>query len=227
MREEEESTMVSIRRRTYQNGVRELSLGTTKNLSDEPIRSYRSSLVLLTVTGILCSVLQLYFCDPHPHPHFISFPSFSCGWRAQAMAAEFSQDHETSNGWPLGLQTMTMRLGAAPAMEPYSLHIPSSSFSSFSSSNLDTESSASFFQDSSVSLGKLIGLGPGERGALHLQNTISTHQSNRRLPVRGACNCKDVSRGHGADTYQGICIPLVLGALLKISSNRMKSKPLD
>ncbi|KAK8692618.1 hypothetical protein V6N13_076074 [Hibiscus sabdariffa] len=147
------------------------------------------------------------------------------------MAAE---DHETSNGWPLGLQTMTMRLGlretyqgAAPAMEPYSLHIPSSSFSSFSSSNLDTESSASFFQDSSISLGKLIGLGSGERGALHLQNTINTHQSNRRLPVRGACNCKDVSRGHGADTYQGICIPLVLGALLKISSNRMKSKPLD
>ncbi|KAK8580652.1 hypothetical protein V6N12_070913 [Hibiscus sabdariffa] len=183
-------------------------------------------------------------------------------WRAQAMAAEvlitilvpietdkilasgFAElnvtaiavmDHETSNGWPLGLQIMTMRLGlretyqgAAPAaVEPYSLHIPSSSFSSFSSSNLDTESSASFFQDSSVSLGKLIGLGAGERGALHLQNTISTHQSNRRLPVRGACNCKDVSRGHGADTSQGICIPLVLGALLKISSNRMKSKRLD
>ncbi|XP_038998672.1 uncharacterized protein LOC120123963 isoform X1 [Hibiscus syriacus] len=150
------------------------------------------------------------------------------------MAAEFSQNHETSNGWPLGLQIMTMRLGlqeryqdAAPAVEPYSLHIPSSSFSSFSSSNLDTESSASFFQDSSVSLGKLIGHGADESGPLYLQNTIHTTQSNRQLPVRGACNCRDVSRGHGADTSQGICIPLILGALLKISRNKMKSKRVD
>ncbi|KAK9022878.1 hypothetical protein V6N11_003116 [Hibiscus sabdariffa] len=147
------------------------------------------------------------------------------------MAAE---NHETSNGWPLGLQIMTMRLGlqeryqgGAPAVEPYSPHIPSSSFTSFSSSNLDTESSASFFQDSSVSLGKLIGLGAGERGPLYLQNTIHTHQSNRRLPARGAHNCRDVPRGHSADTSQGICIPLILGALLKISRNRMKSKRLD
>ncbi|GMI82340.1 hypothetical protein HRI_001903300 [Hibiscus trionum] len=139
------------------------------------------------------------------------------------MAAE---NHETSNGWPLGLQIMTMRLGlqerhqgAAPAVEPHSLHIPSSSFSSFSSSNLDTESSASFFQDNSVSLGKLIGLGAGDRGPLYLQNTVSTHQSNRRLPVRGACNCKDVSSGQS----HGICIPLVL----KISRNRVKSKQFD
>ncbi|GMI91559.1 hypothetical protein HRI_002825200 [Hibiscus trionum] len=144
------------------------------------------------------------------------------------MAAE---NHETSNGWPLGLQIMTMRLGlqesVAPAVEPYSFHIPSSSFTSFSSSNLDTESSASFFQDSSVSLGKLIGLGAGERGPLYLQNTNHTHQSNRRLPVRGARNCRDVSGVHSADTSQGICIPLILGALLKISRNRMKSKRLD
>ncbi|XP_039004387.1 uncharacterized protein LOC120131468 [Hibiscus syriacus] len=147
------------------------------------------------------------------------------------MAAE---NQETSNGWPLGLQIMTMRLGlqgrhqvAAPAVEPNTLHIPSSSFSSFSSSNLDTESSASFFQDSSVSLGKLIGLGGGERRPLYLQNTISTHQTNRRLPVRGACNCKDVSTRHDADTSHGICIPLVLGALLKLSRNRIKSKQLD
>ena len=56
------------------------------------------------------------------------------------------QNHEMSNGWPLGLQIMNMRLrlqerlhAAAPVVEPYSLHIPSSSFSSFSSSNLDTE----------------------------------------------------------------------------------------
>ncbi|KAB2029484.1 hypothetical protein ERO13_D05G162100v2 [Gossypium hirsutum] len=146
------------------------------------------------------------------------------------MAAE---NHETSNGWPLGLQIMNIRLGlqqrlqaAAPAVELYFLHIPSSSFSSFSSSNLDTESSASFFQDNSVSLGKLIGYGPGERESLYLQNSIHTDQSCR-LPVRGACNCKDKGRSADASQSQGICIPLLLGALLKITGNKIKSKRLE
>ncbi|PPS13435.1 hypothetical protein GOBAR_AA07148 [Gossypium barbadense] len=155
------------------------------------------------------------------------------------MAAEilnrspFPQNHETSNGWPLGLQIMNMRLGlqqrlqaAAPAVEPYFLHIPSSSFSSFSSSNLDTESSASFFQDNSVSLGKLIGYGPGERESLYLQNSIHTDQSCR-LPVRGACNCKNKGRSADASHSQGICIPLLLGALLKITGNKIKSRRLE
>ncbi|XVF87437.1 hypothetical protein PTKIN_Ptkin18bG0120000 [Pterospermum kingtungense] len=59
-----------------------------------------------------------------------------------------TENHETSNGWPLGLQIMSIRLrllerlqasAPPPALEPYALHIPTSSFSSFSSSNLDTE----------------------------------------------------------------------------------------
>ncbi|XVF40449.1 hypothetical protein PTKIN_Ptkin01aG0114400 [Pterospermum kingtungense] len=110
---------------------------------------------------------------------------------------------------------MSMRLrlqerlqGSAPAFEPYSLHIPSSSFSSFSSSNLDTESSASFFQDDSVSLGKLIGYRPRERGSLYFQNTIRGET--------GACASKEQSA-------EGICIPLIL----KMSRNRSKSKQLD
>ncbi|XP_039049538.1 uncharacterized protein LOC120190542 [Hibiscus syriacus] len=97
------------------------------------------------------------------------------------MAAE---NHETSNGWPLGLQIMTMRLGLQEIYHGAAPAVPPSSFSSFSSSNLDTESSASFFQDSSVSLGKLIGRGAGDRGPLYLQNTVHTHQSNRQLPVK-------------------------------------------
>ncbi|KAK6268727.1 hypothetical protein QUC31_012887 [Theobroma cacao] len=144
---------------------------------------------------------------------------------------ECSQNREMSNGWPLGLQIMTMRLrlqerlqAAAPTVEPYSLHMPSSSFSSFSSSNLDTESSASFFQDNSVSLGRLIGFRPRDRGALYFQNTIHAEENNR-LPVTGAC--KDVSRRHNSDMSQGICIPLILGALVKMSRNRSKSKQLD
>ncbi|KAG6778780.1 hypothetical protein POTOM_015126 [Populus tomentosa] len=80
------------------------------------------------------------------------------------MAAE---GNEASNGWPLGLMSTRLRvmetIQAAPA-EPYSLRIRSSSFSSFSSSNLDTESTASFFQDRSVPLGRLIGIRPGNGG---------------------------------------------------------------
>jgi len=47
-------------------------------------------------------------------------------------------------GWPFGLGFLNTRLRdveplpAAP-VEPHSMHIPSTSFSSFSSSNLDTE----------------------------------------------------------------------------------------
>ncbi|XP_022723630.1 uncharacterized protein LOC111280467 isoform X2 [Durio zibethinus] len=144
-----------------------------------------------------------------------------------------TENHEMSKGWPLGLQIMSMRLrlqerlqAASPAVnEPYSLHIPSSSFSSFSSSNLDTQSSASFFQDNSVSLGMLIGFRPHDRGSsLYFQNTIRTEESNRP-PVTGAC--KDVSRGQSTDMSQGICIPLIQGALVKMSRNRSKSKQLD
>ena len=56
-----------------------------------------------------------------------------------------SQNHEIPSGWPLGLGIMNMRLRvlqrfpASAAAEPYSLHVASTSFSSFSSSNLDTE----------------------------------------------------------------------------------------
>lgn len=53
------------------------------------------------------------------------------------------------NGWPLGLENMSTKLvlevadsssqTTVVALEPISLHVPSSSFSSFSSSGLDTE----------------------------------------------------------------------------------------
>ncbi|THG22193.1 hypothetical protein TEA_005530 [Camellia sinensis var. sinensis] len=76
------------------------------------------------------------------------------------------------NGWPLGLGNLNMRLRVTESLhpaatEPHPLHTPSSSCSSFSSSNLDTEidqSTASFFQDHSVSLGRLIGIRSRETG---------------------------------------------------------------
>ncbi|WRX27666.1 hypothetical protein QQP08_020153 [Theobroma cacao] len=139
-----------------------LRLSQGLSISGEEPKPRRFLTLLFPLGQFLCSLTE-------------SSPSSS-----QAMA---TQNREMSNGWPLGLQIMTMRLrlqerlqAAAPTVEPYSLHMPSSSFSSFSSSNLDTE---------------------------------------------------DVSRRHNSDMSQGICIPLILGALVKMSRNRSKSKQLD
>jgi len=55
-----------------------------------------------------------------------------------------SQNDEMPIGWPFGLGFLNTRLRDAESLpaapvEPHSMHIPSTSFSSFSSSNLDTE----------------------------------------------------------------------------------------
>lgn len=52
-----------------------------------------------------------------------------------------SQNDEMVIGWPLGLSFLNIRLRVveASSMKPYQLHMPSTSFSSFSTSNLDTE----------------------------------------------------------------------------------------
>ncbi|KAL4309532.1 hypothetical protein GQ457_01G041980 [Hibiscus cannabinus] len=154
------------------------------------------------------------------------------------MAAE-TQNQEASNGWPLGLQIMSMKIrlqesleSSTPAVEievevePHSSNLSSPSFSSVSSSNLDTQSSASFFQDSSVSLGKLIGFGQHERGSvLCFQNaTIRAAEESNRQPAAGsdAGDCEDISTGDLCRL--GICIPVMAGSLVKMTRNRSKSK---
>ncbi|KAL8460501.1 hypothetical protein ACS0TY_032148 [Phlomoides rotata] len=66
------------------------------------------------------------------------------------------------NGWPLGLGNTNSRIrvvGVAAPPEPAACRRRRSlSFSSFSSLNLDTESTATFFRDRSVSLGRLMGI---------------------------------------------------------------------
>ncbi|KAJ7968602.1 Proline-rich protein like [Quillaja saponaria] len=127
-------------------------------------------------------------------------------------------------GWPLGLGSMNRRLREvenaetlpAAAVDPYSLYMPSNSFSSFSSSNLDTQSSASFFHDRSVSLGRLIGIKPGERGRLYFPNSIRFEERERILKD----SCPDASKGQGIDLSRWICIPLLLGALVKMSQSK-------
>ncbi|XP_039070671.1 uncharacterized protein LOC120217670 [Hibiscus syriacus] len=124
-----------------------------------------------------------------------------------AMAA---QNHETSNGWPLGLQIMSTKIRLQ------SSNLSSTSFSSVSSSNLDTESPASFFQDNSVSLGKLIGFRQRERGTTvtYFQNTIRAEQRDWQPPAVSS-DCEAVS---GGDLCRlGICIPVMVGSFVKYS----------
>ncbi|XP_068322047.1 uncharacterized protein [Pyrus communis] len=136
-----------------------------------------------------------------------------------------TEDLEMHHGWPLGLEIMNMRLRVveslpAAVVEHRSSHVRSTSFTSFSSSNLDTESSASFFQDHSMSLGRLIGIRTGDRGRLYFPNSIRFEEHDR-ISIKGSQS--EVSKRRRVDMSRRICIPLLLGALVKIS--RSKSKP--
>ncbi|BFG27822.1 hypothetical protein Pyn_23409 [Prunus yedoensis var. nudiflora] len=137
-----------------------------------------------------------------------------------------TEDHEMPHGWPLGLEIMNMRLRVVESLPAAvvgrrPLHIPSASFTSFSSSNLDTESTASFFQDHSMSLGRLIGFRTGDRGRLYYPNSICFEEHDRNS-IKGSHS--DVSTRHQADMSRRICIPLLLGAIVKISRSKSKSK---
>ncbi|KAK1368713.1 ATP synthase [Heracleum sosnowskyi] len=114
------------------------------------------------------------------------------------------------NGWPLGLENMNTRLleaadnspqATVAASEPSSLHVPSSSFSSFSSSNLDTESTVSFFADHSVTLGRLIGINPMARQSLRFTNTTQAETEQEPGDIVSVNGEKMMTRG--------ICVPLL------------------
>ncbi|KAG4955965.1 hypothetical protein JHK84_041946 [Glycine max] len=135
-------------------------------------------------------------------------------------------DRKTNNddmpiGWPFGLGFLNMRLRVgeslpAASVAPYQLHVPSTSFSSFSSSNLDTESTASFFQDNSVSLAQLIGIRPGDRGRLYYPNSLRFEERKKKLAKSSG---SDGSKVQGMDTSRVICIPL-----LKIRKSKKSSR---
>ncbi|EXC30573.1 hypothetical protein L484_015065 [Morus notabilis] len=135
------------------------------------------------------------------------------------------EDHEIPNGWPLGLEVMNTRLRVFDSLpvatvQHYTLHAPSASVSSLLSSDLDTESTASFFQDHSVSLGRLIGIKPGDGGRLYFPDSIHFNEHGR---ISRTGSQSDVSRRDGVYMCRGICIPLLVCALMKTSRN--KSKP--
>ncbi|TXG47458.1 hypothetical protein EZV62_026752 [Acer yangbiense] len=92
------------------------------------------------------------------------------------------------------------------------------------------QSTASFFQDNSLSLGQLIGFKGCNGGSLYfLKPAIHFEEHERRITtttttttvVRGRCS--DVNKGHNysvVDLSHGICIPL----LMKMSRSRSKQR---
>ncbi|KAM5588146.1 hypothetical protein ABKV19_006545 [Rosa sericea] len=137
-----------------------------------------------------------------------------------------TEDHEMHHGWPLGLETMSLRLRLGESLPAAVIrhHVPSTSFTSFSSSNLDTEqSTASFFQDHSMSLGRLIGIRTNDRGRLYYPNP-TRFEEHDRVSLRASSRNSDVSRRHQVDMSRRICLPLLLGALVKMSRSKNKSK---
>ncbi|XP_031390488.1 uncharacterized protein LOC116202995 isoform X1 [Punica granatum] len=133
--------------------------------------------------------------------------------------------HEMSIGWPLGLEIMNSRLGVVESIRTASaetrLLLPSASFSSFTSSALDTESSASFFHDSSRSLGWLTGIKPGNGGRLYFPGSRWCKEVDFRS-IGGACST--FSKEKRVNASKRICIPLLQNILVRASRNKNKSK---
>ncbi|XP_021845025.2 uncharacterized protein [Spinacia oleracea] len=97
---------------------------------------------------------------------------------------------------------------------------PSSSFSSFSSSNLDTESTASFFQDNNKTLGRMIGFRQrNRRSDLYSRHTFERADTPNTLSNRSPSEHRDEL---GMKMCDGICIPLCLVA--KMRKNKDGSK---
>ncbi|XP_027339455.1 uncharacterized protein LOC113853167 isoform X1 [Abrus precatorius] len=129
-------------------------------------------------------------------------------------------------GWPLGLGFLSMRLRIVDSLPgasvvPYQLDVPSTSFSSFSSSNLDTESTASFFQDNSVSLAQLIGIRAGDRGRLYFPNSLKFEEREKKLTKGSTSNASKVQ---GVDMSRVVCIPMLLDTFLKIRKSKKSSR---
>ncbi|KAM3251528.1 hypothetical protein P3L10_005598 [Capsicum annuum] len=143
-----------------------------------------------------------------------------------------TQDHEVPSGWPLGLENMNIRLrvaertqivtaAAAAGEAAYRLYVSSPSFSSFSSSSLDTQSTMSFFQDQSVSLGRLIGIKPGTRGRLEFSNRVH-NEKNENVSARRS-ESEDYKAQKGDNMSQKVCVPLLHNVLEKMSRSKSNS----
>uniref|UniRef100_A0A7C9DF41 Uncharacterized protein n=1 Tax=Opuntia streptacantha TaxID=393608 RepID=A0A7C9DF41_OPUST len=152
-----------------------------------------------------------------------------------------NRSREMGRGWPLGLGSIYLRLrlveslpvsaAAATTAEPRSLfiNVPSNTLSSCSSSNFDTESTVSFFQDNSKTLGRLMGFRPRHNRRSEVYNGNSIHaldleeEAQRRSFPEHQIQCSD-----GFDNIQmckGFCVPLCI--LSKTTSSKVTLKELN
>jgi len=112
-------------------------------------------------------------------------------------------------GWPLGLETLSLRVHIMDAMrggDISSMRMSTPSFSSVSSSDFDTESSLSFFPDKSTTLGNLIGIRSNRR-TRHASKSVHPEDKTKisRMGIIGT------PRGYGRVTsWKSLtgCLPL-------------------
>ncbi|XP_077228205.1 uncharacterized protein LOC143861162 [Tasmannia lanceolata] len=126
-------------------------------------------------------------------------------------------------GWPLGLENMNMRLRVIDTLqvtESNSFRLRSASFSSFTSSDLDTPSTRSFFPDHSITLGRLIGIKPGE-GDLYFTNSIHPEELDQASMVNVT---SQATKSHEMAVSRGLCIPIILSVFVKINPSYQPKK---
>lgn len=119
------------------------------------------------------------------------------------------QDGAGQAGWPLGLETLNLRVHIMDAMrggDIGSMRMSTPSFSSVSSSDFDTESSLSFFPDKSTTLGNLIGIRSNRR-TRHASNSV--HPEGKTKISRMGIIARTPSSGR-ATTWKSLtgCLPL-------------------
>lgn len=80
------------------------------------------------------------------------------------------------------------------------------------------QSTMSFFQDQSVSLGRLIGIKPGSRGRLEFSNRFH----NENVSARKS-ESEDYKGQEGDNMSQKLCVPLLHNVLEKMSRSKSNS----
>lgn len=85
----------------------------------------------------------------------------------------------------------------------------------------NNQSTASFFQDKSVSLAQLLGFRTDERGRLYFPKSLRFEERNMILE-NGSCS--NGTKVQEKDVAKVICIPVLLDALLKIIKSKKSSR---
>ncbi|KAL5715812.1 hypothetical protein ACHQM5_017583 [Ranunculus cassubicifolius] len=115
----------------------------------------------------------------------------------------------------LRLRVMESLQAAAEGSEtchPHNRLLPAS-ISSFSSSDLDTESTKSFFQESArVSLGRIIRIRPGDGDLYFTRNPFHHGEQEDRI--------SDSFRSVDGAVPRGVCIPFLQSVCEKMSLNK-------